>query len=27
PLTRKYGEDFYTTLSEVAEEWKKEYGK
>ncbi|CAD7810665.1 hypothetical protein CHRY9390_02217 [Chryseobacterium aquaeductus] len=26
PLIRKYGEDFYTTLSDVAEEWKKEYG-
>lgn len=27
PLTRKYGEDFYKTLSDVAEEWKKEYKK
>jgi len=26
PITRKYGEDFYNTLSDVAEEWKKEYG-
>lgn len=26
PLIRKYGEDFYTVLSEAAEEWKKEFG-
>lgn len=26
PLIRKYGEEFYSTLSQVAEEWKKEYG-
>lgn len=27
PIIRKYGEDFYKTLSEAAEEWKKEFGK
>ena len=27
PLIRKYGEEFYTQLSEAAEEWKKEFGK
>ncbi len=27
PLIRKYGEEFYTVLSEAAEEWKKEFGK
>ena len=27
PLIRKYGEDFYKTLSEAAEEWEKEFGK
>jgi hypothetical protein len=27
PLIRKYGEAFYSTLSDAAEEWKKEYGK
>jgi len=27
PLIRKYGEDFYQTLSETAEEWEKEFGK
>lgn len=27
PLTRKYGEEFYQTLSEAAEEWEKEFGK
>ena len=27
PLIRKYGEDFYQTLSEAAEEWEKEFGK
>ena len=27
PLIRKYGEEFYETLSEAAEEWSKEYGK
>ncbi|ODS89420.1 DUF3109 family protein [Chryseobacterium lacus] len=26
PLIRKYGEEFYTTLSEAAIEWKKEFG-
>jgi len=26
PLIRKYGEDFYKTLSEAADEWKKEFG-
>lgn len=26
PLIRKYGEEFYTTLSEAAEEWEKEFG-
>ncbi|KMQ67821.1 hypothetical protein ACM39_10780 [Chryseobacterium sp. FH2] len=26
PLIRKYGEEFYGVLSEVADEWKKEYG-
>ena len=26
PLIRKYGEEFYETLCEAAEEWKKEYG-
>ena len=25
PLIRKYGEDFYKTLCEAAEEWEKEY--
>lgn len=25
PLIRRYGEDFYNTLSEAAEEWEKEY--
>ena len=27
PLIRKYGEEFYVTLSEAADEWKKEFGK
>ena len=27
PLIRKYGEEFYQTLSESAEEWEKEFGK
>ena len=27
PLVRKYGEEFYQTLSEAAEEWEKEFGK
>lgn len=27
PLIRKYGEDFYKTLSEAAEEWEREFGK
>jgi len=27
PLIRKYGEEFYQTLSEAAEEWEKEFGK
>lgn len=27
PLIRKYGEEFYTTLSEAAEEWEKEFNK
>ena len=27
PLIRKYGEEFYQTLSETAEEWEKEFGK
>lgn len=27
PLTRKYGEEFYTVLCEAAEEWEKEFGK
>lgn len=27
PIIRKYGEAFYLTLDEVAEEWKKEFGK
>lgn len=27
PLIRKYGEDFYNTLCEAAEEWEKEYGE
>ena len=26
PLIRKYGEEFYTTLCEAAEEWKREFG-
>lgn len=26
PLIRKYGEEFYGVLSDVAEEWKKEFG-
>ena len=26
PLIRKYGEEFYQTLSEAAEEWEKEFG-
>lgn len=26
PLIRKYGEDFYETLSDAAIEWKKEFG-
>lgn len=27
PLIRKYGEDFYATLCDAAEEWKKEFGR
>ena len=27
PLIRRYGEEFYQTLSEAAEEWEKEFGK
>lgn len=27
PLIRKYGEEFYSTLCDAADEWKKEYGK
>ena len=27
PLIRKYGEEFYQTLSEAAEDWEKEFGK
>lgn len=27
PLIRKYGEEFYQTLSEAVEEWEKEFGK
>ena len=27
PLIRKYGEEFYATLCDAADEWKKEYGK
>ena len=27
PLIQKYGEEFYQTLSEAAEEWEKEFGK
>lgn len=27
PLTRKYGEEFYSMLSDAADEWKKEFGK
>jgi hypothetical protein len=26
PLIRKYGEDFYNTLCDAADEWKIEYG-
>lgn len=26
PLIRKYGEEFYNTLEEAAEEWEKEFG-
>ena len=26
PLIRKYGDEFYETLCEAADEWKKEYG-
>lgn len=26
PIIRKYGEEFYTTLCEAADEWKKEFG-
>lgn len=26
PLIRKYGEEFYQTLCDAADEWKKEYG-
>jgi hypothetical protein len=26
PLIRKYGEEFYSTLCDAADEWKKEYG-
>ncbi len=25
PLIRKYGEDFYKTLCEAAEEWEREF--
>jgi len=25
PLIRKYGEEFYQTLTEAAEEWKREF--
>lgn len=27
PLIRKYGEEFYSTLCDAADEWKKEFGK
>lgn len=27
PLIRKYGEEFYETLCEAADEWEKEFGK
>ena len=27
PLIRKYGNEFYTVLSEAAEEWNREFGK
>lgn len=27
PLIRKYGDEFYTVLSEAAEEWNREFGK
>lgn len=27
PLIRKYGEDFFQTLSDAAEEWHREFGK
>lgn len=27
PLIRKFGKDFYTMLTEAAEEWNKEFGK
>lgn len=27
PITRKYGEEFYTVLSEAAEEWHREFGR
>lgn len=27
PLIRKYGEEFYSTLCDAADEWKKVYGK
>lgn len=27
PITRAYGEEFYSTLSEAADEWYKEFGK
>ncbi|SEG59805.1 Protein of unknown function [Halpernia humi] len=27
PLIRKYGEEFYNTLCDAADEWQKEYGK
>ncbi len=27
PLIRKYGEEFYNTLCEAAEQWEKEFGK
>ena len=27
PLIRKYGEEFYTTLCEAADQWKIEFGK
>ena len=26
PLIRKYSEEFYATLSDAADEWKKEFG-